>query len=280
MEIGFVAHDAGGAELLSSYALENCFSGKFCVSGPAIEIFSLKFEKFHNYTLEEVIADSDLIMTGTGWASNFEWNAIRTAKIHNKRVISFLDHWCNYRDRFIRNGISIFPDKIWVGDVFALKIAQETFPNLEILLVENPFFKRIKKSFSSFPKKNLTGNHKVLYVSEPILDADKHGYSEREAINYFFQKLPDIVPSKAEIIFRKHPSENKNKYDWIFEFSSQNISFSNNVDLLDDLRESDIVIGRNSMALVAALMADKKVFSLIPPGGGFCILPFSEIIQL
>jgi len=37
--IAIISHDAGGAELLSSFIVANELTGKFLLSGPAIKIF-------------------------------------------------------------------------------------------------------------------------------------------------------------------------------------------------------------------------------------------------
>ena len=38
-----------------------------------------------------------------------------------KKVISFLDHWVNYQERFTRNNNKYLPDEIWVGEIYFLK---------------------------------------------------------------------------------------------------------------------------------------------------------------
>ena len=50
--------------------------------------------------------------------------------------------------------------------------------------------------------------------------------------------------------------------------------------LLQDIKKADIVIGRQTMALVVALKSKKKVFSCIPPKEKRCIIPYKGIIEL
>ena len=50
--------------------------------------------------------------------------------------------------------------------------------------------------------------------------------------------------------------------------------------LLEDILGSDTIIGCESMALVVAIMASKRVISIIPPEGRKCVLPHKEIIHL
>ena len=51
-------------------------------------------------------------------------------------------------------------------------------------------------------------------------------------------------------------------------------------DQLKEIVEADIVAGCQSMAMVIGLLAQKKVFSCIPPGGPCCCLPQKQIVQL
>ena len=60
----------------------------------------------------------------------------------------------------------------------------------------------------------------------------------------------------------------------LVEFSSSKNS------LIENLVNADIVIGCETMAMVVALQANKKVISSIPPGGRKCMLPHDEIIHL
>ena len=44
-------------------------------------------------------------------------------------VCAYLDHWVNYKQRFILNKKLILPNEIWVSDTLAYTIAKETFQN-------------------------------------------------------------------------------------------------------------------------------------------------------
>ena len=83
-------------------------------------------------------------MTGTSWQSDLEIEAIKLANLQGKRSVSFLDHWVNYQQRFMRDGKVYFPDEIWVGDDSALKIAKEKLPGFNVKLKSNPYFEDLK----------------------------------------------------------------------------------------------------------------------------------------
>jgi len=214
-----------------------------------------------------------------------EWNIIKEAKKQQKKVIVFLDHWVNYRERFIRNNEECLPDEIWVGDHYAERIAKDNFSNLKIKLIENPYLLDIKKQLSRLGKIRVRGNS-VLYVCEPIREhayfkhGDEHywGYTEEEALRFFLTSIDEMFKAKKSIIIRPHPSEFLNKYDWVFdEFNHNDIKIDNKKTLLEQIFDSDIVVGCETMAMVVAILAEKEVISSIPPGGRACVLPYKEI---
>lgn len=291
-----VSHDAGGAEIISSWLRRNPeYQYKFCLDGPAVEIFRRKISSIENQPVSNfnmLIQKADWILTGTSWASDIEKEAIKQGKEQKKKVVSFLDHWTNYPQRFEYNGRICLPDEIWVGDEDALKIAQNFFPQEKLRLVLNPYFQDIKdelKTIRSLPKQ--TKKTRILYVCEPVEEHSIReyghplhwGYTEYDAMRFFFEKLPDIIPmEKVECVrVRKHPSELKNKYDNILqEYPAIPFQKSEGNSLIEDCVWTDWVVGCNSMALVVGLLAGKRVYSCIPSGGKPCSLPQKQIINL
>ena len=79
----------------------------------------------------------DMVLTSTSWQSKLELNAISYARSIGKKCISILDHWVNYRERFIREGELILPDEIWVCDNHAFALAKKTFPKIKIQKIKN-----------------------------------------------------------------------------------------------------------------------------------------------
>ena len=285
MKVGVCCHDAGAAEIISSYVMQKNIFPLYCLSGPAIKVFERKIGTIDNIPLLDIVKNSDWLLCGTSWKSDLEWNVIKEAKKQQKKIIVFLDHWVNYRERFIRNNEECLPDEIWVGDHYAEKIAKDTFSNLKIKLIENPYLLDIKKQLSKLGKIRVEGNS-VLYVCEPIREhayfqyGDEHywGYTEEEALRYFLTSIDNIFKAKGLIVIRPHPSENFNKYDWVFdEFNHKDIKIDNKKTLLEQILGSDIVAGCESMAMVVAILAEKEVISSIPTDGRPCVLPHKEI---
>ena len=289
--IGIVCHDAGGAEIVSSYILQNNIIVKYCLEGPAIKVFERKFGSIENNLLSDMIKDVNWVLCGTSWQSNLELNAIQRAKKQNKKVVSFLEHWVNYSERFNHNGIIVLPDEIWVGDAYAQKIAEESFPDTKIKLMDNPYLSEIRQSLSKLkPKKKLTEKHAVLYVCENISDhmflqygdANYLGYTEHDSLQFFVDNVDKIDKNISTIIIRPHPSDNnpQAKYGWIKKHPINtlcDVQFSKEKSLMQDIVDCDIVVGAETMAMVVGLISRKRVVSSIPKKGRECVLPFPEI---
>jgi hypothetical protein len=288
--IAIISHDAGGAEILSSYARQHCLQCLFVLEGPALNIFERKLGPVNVCTLDEAISQAKSIICGTSWQSDLEFNALKIARLMGKYSIAFLDHWVNYRDRFIRSNQVIWPDEIWVGDTMAQSMAQEIFTKIPITLVDNPYTLDIQKELTKIRVDRLSSKDSisVLYVCEPISEhamrrygvSNFWGYVEEDAVRYFLSNISVLGKPIERILIRPHPSEKQEKYKWIQSEFELPIMMGGNNTLLEEVIESDFVVGCESMAMVIGLIAGKSVLSCIPPGGRACGLPHAEIISL
>ena len=274
-KLGVVAHDAGGAEILSSLVRQKNLDCLFSLSGPAEIIFKNKLGPCVNNSLTYVIDHSDSIICGTGWQSDLEWMALKISREKSKPVAVFLDHWINYVERFKKNSLQIYPDIIFVGDKYAEKIAlAELDPNI-VKYYENPFHQEVSNRKLN---KNKNSMQKILYLCEPVTDIEKVGYSEKDALTYFFTNMHVFGQKDNLIVIRSHPSEPSEKYFWVKDFKNVPIQFSKDNDIVNDINDCDIIVGRNSAALVLALILGKPAITCIPPGGGMCLLPHEGLI--
>ncbi len=288
--IAVVSHDAGGAEILSSWLCHSAEQFCLVLDGPAINIFKRKLGCCTIIPLSHAIRQSDWILCGTSWQSNLERTAIMQAKAEGKKVIAFLDHWVNYAERFQENGVSLYPDEIWVGDIDAERIAQKFFSDLPIVLQSNPYLQDLQFEVDALTsKESCASDASVLYVCEPIREHallqygnERYwGYTEEDALNYFMNNINALGCSVNSIKVRPHPSESRNKYDWIkAQHPSLVIEIGGDKTLLEEIAESGVVVGCESMAMVVGLIAIKRVISSIPPGGKSCSLPQSAIEHL
>jgi hypothetical protein len=282
MNIAIVSHDAGGAEIISSWALRQNAEFYLVVDGPAVEIFLRKLGSLQNLQLEIAIQQSDWVLCGSSWQSDLECRAISMCKSSGKKVVAFLDHWVNYRERFLFNKELILPDEIWVGDEIAESIAKSIFPSLPVVFIANPYFADLLEEINNTTNlEKEEGQIYVLYICEPIREhallqhGDEFfwGYTEEDALKYFLNNLFFLKEQIYKIKIRAHPSEKKSKYYWAKEYSELIVFSDGNHSLIEEISEADIIVGCESMAMAIGLFANKRIISCIPIGGRECSLP-------
>jgi hypothetical protein len=285
-----VSHDAGGAELLSSYVRRYSDNEYyFVIEGPALSIFERKLGPIVVHSLQDAIYNlkAGCVICGTSWQSDLEYNAIVMARAAGVFTVAYVDHWVNYEARFIRSGVISLPDEIWVGDNDALKIAKSVFLASTIRYVKNPYYLDFQDEVAEFDKQymHMTSGFNILYVCEPIREHallqygnERHwGYVEEDAISYFLNNVLDLLQPIGRILIRPHPSEKNDKYDWVFTDFDLPIERNEASSLIEDIVTSDVVVGCESMAMIMSLHANKRVISCIPPEGRPCSLPHQYI---
>lgn len=272
-----VSHDAGGAEVLASYAAEKRLDSRLVLDGPAIAVFRRHMGSVDLWPLADAVAASDWCLLGTSWQSDLEWRGLREARRLGKRAVSFLDHWVNYPERFVRGGVQELPDEIWVGDEDALALAQRHFPRTPVRLVPNPYFAYVGREIGRYearrPRPSSAGAV-VLFVCENLsgharmrFGDERHwGYTEFDAIDYFFRRIGDLGVPVGQITLRPHPSDPEGKYAGVISAHTPLARLSSGKPLLEEIAESDIVVGCESMAMIAATLARKRVLCAVPPG--------------
>lgn len=146
-KIGIVSHDAGGAELLSNWLLSNHdTSYLYQLSGPAIEIFQKNLGAINLVSSAQLFDKCNSLICGTSWQSTLEVQAIKKFKKEGKRTVAFLDHWVNYRERFLLDNKLILPDEIWTADLYAEQIARKCFPSTMIKKKLMRILKKLKRA--------------------------------------------------------------------------------------------------------------------------------------
>lgn len=288
--IAVISHDAGGAEILGSYVRRQGLDCCLVLEGPARKIFERKLGAVDTLPLEEAVRQSASVLCGTSWQSDLEFNAIKLARALGKHSVAYLDHWVNYRERFVRSGETVLPDEIWVGDAMAEAMAKKTFPSLPVTLVDNPYVQDVRQELAAIQthRSSSPDSVSVLYVCEPTGEhalmrygnARFWGYVEEEALRYFLANVAALGKPIERLLIRPHPSERTGKYNWVQDEFELPIEIGGARTLLEEIADSDFVVGCGSMAMVVALLAGKKVISCIPPGGGTSVLPHPGIVSL
>lgn len=283
-----VSHDAGGAEVLSSYVRRQGQPCLFVLDGPARAIFERKLGAIEVLTLDAGLARASTVLCGRSWQSDLEIDAIGKARALGLPSVAYMDHWTNYADSFRRGSVNTVPDALWVGDEQGAQLARAAFPGVAVDIVANPYFLDIAEQLAAIPVAPHAGGLRVLYVCEPVREhglaahgnARHFGYVEEEALRYFLDNIAVLGATPASIRVRPHPSEPRDKYDWVTAAYALPLSIGGSRPLYEEIAEADLVVGCESMALVVGLLAHKRVLSCIPPGGHACGLPQPELEHL
>jgi len=291
--VAVVSHDAGGAEILSSWLNRAQCKASLVVAGPATDIFKRKCYQPEFLPLEVALANCTWVLCGSGWQTSFERQAIALGRSLGKKTVAFVDHWVKYKERFEEAGHLVLPDEIWVGDIEAERIALTVFDKTPILLQSNPYVEDLLVQIAEFKASNPlistgTGGAKVLYVCEPVSEHaashfgnERHwGYTEHDALRFFLTNVVSLGQTIDRITIRPHPTEQKDKYYWALSLFSLPIEFGGQKTLLEEILESDTIVGCESMAMVVGLIAGKQVISSIPVGGRPCQLPHTGIVRM
>lgn len=280
--IAVVCHDAGAANLLLAWIEPEMLPRIVAVAeGPARTLWERRFPS------AELSADwtthsppCDVLLAGTGWASDLEHRALGQARAMGVRSIAVIDHWVNYRARFVRDGVLELPDEIWVTDEDAVEVARREVPEVPAALMPNLYMDALIRRIR--PVEQVRGE-KLLYVTEPIRsDWGRQTPGEFAALDFFAEQLPNLdLPRDATVVIRPHPSETHEKYaDWIARNGQLRLELDRHQDVADSLSEARWVAGCETSVLVVALKAGRTVFCTLPPEAPPCQLPQAGLIAL
>ena len=266
--LAVVCNDAGGAEVISSWLKKKDIFFKGVFNGPAREIFKKKKLKYKTAGLNNAINNSSWIITGTSWSSKLELNAIKYAKKRKKYVVTFLDHWINYKPRFKSGSRYIYPDEIWVGDKDAVKIAKKTFKKVKIKFIKNPLWEDFKKEKKNYKRKKKV---KRFLIATSNLDAQiftkKTKLSDFEmifkAISFIKTKFKNQFRHLGQISIKKHPSEKQKKYlKFIDGYNLEGLKIENGKNILNTIKHYSVLIGCETMLLVLGKFVGLKTYNI------------------
>ncbi len=283
--IGVVCHDAGAANIIIAYLLDAGGNNwRPYMQGPAKRLWEEAFPELASCDgLDSVLEGVDFLITGTGWGSDIEHEARKLACQRGIQSVAVIDHWINYRARFVRNGVETLPDEIWVTDEYAKKLAESEFENIDVVQMPNLYLVNIVEEIGIHEDMNSDGKN-LLYLLEPIRNTwgDDVINGEFKALDFFVKNLSALGMNKAPSIrLRPHPSDPSDKYDqWISGQNSLNIAIDESVTLAKAIAWSDVVVGCQTYAMVIGLAVGRQVFSSIPPWAPPCILPQKDIIKI
>ncbi|NUU03192.1 hypothetical protein [Herbaspirillum robiniae] len=281
--IAVTCHDAGGANIV--LALLGHLDTKWhelsvFMQGPAEKLCRQRFPNIRlANSASDALANAEVLLSSTGWASDVEHDARRLASQAGVRSIAVLDHWVNYAERFEREGQTVLPDEIWVCDREAMQIARGIFPFSTLVQVPNFY---LEEQIRLLPA--VTGlADELLYVLEPIRSEwGRSTPGEFQALDFFSEQLALIAAQPNMLIrLRPHPSDPPGKYDeWISTHSHLHVKLDDSVNLNAALASANRVAGCESFAMAVALAAGRQVYCTLPPWAPPCRLPHKDLIHL
>ncbi len=283
--LAVVCHDAGAANLIISWLADYAGQSRACMEGPARILWENAFPETRTCPLEEALNGAASLLSGTGWASDLEHDARRLARTKGIRNIAVLDHWTNYRERFVRGGESILPDELWVADKDAEAEACRCFPTLPVRRLPNLYLEKLAREVAAYGSASARRDPRsILYVLEPVRQAWGRSSEpgEFQALAFFLGSLPSLgINENVKIRLRPHPSDPRGKYDdWPLRYPKLDLTVEEGGELAEQIAWADWVVGCETFALVIALQAGRIVVSTLPPWAPRCRLPQQDLLHL
>jgi hypothetical protein len=222
---------------------------------------------------------ADCLFTGTSHPASsayFEVNCIKQAKEEGIKTISFVDHWINFRLRFLDEEMQVvYPDEIWLVDDRAKELAvEECLPPDKLEISGNPYHEFLKKLWK--PKFNgksyleqlqiPTAGLTVLFAPDPLSlrnGQERAGFTEAGALRLLINTIGRLnIPIR--IIIKYHPLQPVEAFAGFLEQKLPNIHFVPAADTLELLQACDIIIGFYSNILLEAEAINKKTIRFFP----------------
>ena len=123
----------------------------------------------------------------------------------------------------------------------------------------------------------------VLYVLEPARsDWGRQQPGEFQALDYFIAHRQHLgLPADGAVHLRPHPADPPGKYEaWIAQQNDSRIRLDDARTLAEAIDRHAWVAGCESMALVVALAAGRRVVCTLPPWAPACRLPQRGLVHL
>ena len=276
--VGVVAFDAGGAEQVKSLVSELDVIPKVLMGGPAKSILRDSKIPFDEVSDIGDLSGCQLIITGSGWMSSLENEAIAFCDSKKIVCVTILDHWVNYIERFRLNPGSN-PRLLFVTNPKALHLARNLFPDKSIWPI--PDFQVYR--YQEVLRRAERTRDCVLIVLEPLSSVNAEFEISIEVVKRLILAAISIKQSRGlnRVVVRPHPSqmEDKSFLSMLEDYASE-FHLSKGMPLLKDLETSDVVVGLSSYAMYISFMCGIDTYSYFASETGHWTRSFPEIMSL
>ena len=233
------------------------------------KIKKFEFKKIKNLSEIKRIKynNIELIITGSSLGNSLDKKLINFSKIKKIKSISIIEHWTNYKKRFLYRRKYLYPDYIFLNDKFAFKEALKyRLPKKKLLISGNPYlsnnnynlkFKKIRNKLDKLKK-----NKVFLFLSENISHDKKNNLIENYKINEFdgIKKIQFFMKKNEYLIIKLHPEEDKEKFD---AFKNRNTLVYKNLNMKEMIYVPKFIFGLKTILLYRLAKYKKKIISLI-----------------
>ncbi len=266
-----ICHDAGGAEIIARHVRDFFPNHIISAHGPAVAVFADVLGEPPTTSAEAAIRASTQVIVGTGWQTDIESDALRTALSLGRPTVAVLDHWTDYESRFRRHNQTILPDEIWVADSHAKSLAEIAFPTTQIRLITNQYVNEFVATVARERPSDPIGT--LLFLSENVTgfaqkttdDDLSLGFTQYNALDYVLANLETIDSRIENVVIRPHPSETCEPYARYLQDETVCISLSQD-DLATDIARAQVVVGFGTMAMYLASECGVRTLDCMPPG--------------
>ena len=280
--LAVVCHDAGATNLILPWLDPQRQRVAAVVQGPAERLWHERFgARGRVDSLEQALDGAAMLLSGTGWASDLEHRARVLARARGLRSVAVVDHWVNYEARFERDGRRELPDAVWVTDDEALALARDRFPTCDVRLQPNLYLQAQLAQVAPCPDPRRCQD--LLVVLEPVRSEWGRGRAgEFQALDHLVSQAGRLgLRQPLRLRLRPHPSDAPGKYDeWMQAQSAHDVRLDDAPTLAQAIGRVAWVAGCESMALVVALKAGRRVVCTLPPWAPACRLPHQGLIHL
>jgi len=279
--IGVVINDAGAAnQIISLLIANNVKNLRVYAAGPGEKLWLAAFNSDAALSsMNDVLDWAEILLTGTGWATQIEKQALYKAINRGMPCVAYLDHWSNYVERLTYQNEVLKPSSIWVADPQAKALAEAAFSDVYVEQVPNYYLENEVKKISKVPERSET----ALYICEPVRANGRVSVRLTKApMMLAISKIQlGYLGPISKLIVRPHPSQDIKDFDFLKELKLNfKVSISQDTSLHDEIGMSLNVIGYHSFALVIAHHSGRKIFCSAPLNTAPSIIPNIEFKYL
>ena len=257
--IGIAAHDAGGAAVLAAFITQfDEYSFFSRTDGPAQKIINSS-----NITGcesdENLLENIDFLLLGSG-STDYEKKLLRKAKAGNVTTGVILDHFVNYKSRFVMDNEVVYPDVCYVCDDYSYDIARSELDNIpRIKKCKNYLLEEWRTLISLEGVEKKTS---ALYVLENIKE-NWGGVEDPWRIAFSnFYKFYCSSEHCEKIIVRPHPKDDPSIYKDLSQYPG--VTFDLDPSPIKSLSQSRFVVGVESYFMYLAHLLGYEVFTSLP----------------